>query len=451
MRKEEILGILQNKGAKIHFIGAGGIGMYSLCMLTRRLGYLVSGTDREDSELCAELRRAGCVIGIGHSAAAVTGAELVVYTLAIEEDNPEILYAEGEGIPTVSRAEYLGALMTVYKERIGVSGTHGKSTTVAMLHSIFERAGKEPTTILGARARGGSPLTVGKRDYLIYESCEYKDSFLRFSPTVALFTNLEYDHVDYFKSFEALSDSFFLAMSGAPIAIVNADDDALRSLLSKRKGRRVTFGERAGADIRADINLRECGRYSLEIFHTGGHFVVDLAIPGRHNAKNALAAASVALTYGIPYTEIKAALEAFSGIERRLEVIGERDRAKIYYDYAHHPTEIECTIKTVREMTDGKICVVFKPHTYSRTARFITEFARALSLADEVILCDVSGIREEAIKGVSSERIARLIGSHAICLSDSAVAAKIDEVGADAVIIMGAASLDEVKRDIIGK
>ena len=451
MRKEEILGILQNKDAKIHFVGVGGVGMYSLCLLSHTLGYAVSGSDREDTALCSELRENGCRIEIGHNVSAVIGSSLVVYTLAVEENDPEILYAEGEGIPTVSRAEYLGALMTLYKERIGVSGTHGKSTTVAMIHSIFDRAGKQPTTILGARSHGGSPLTVGERDYLIYESCEYKDSFLRFSPTVALFTNLEYDHVDYFKSFEALSDSFFRAMSSAPLAIVNADDPALRPLLLKLKRRSVTFGERTGADIRADINMRECGKYSLDIFHTGGHFTVNLDIPGRHNAKNALAASSVALTYGISYTEIKEALEAFSGIERRLEVIGERGGAKIYYDYAHHPTEIECAIKAVREMTSGRICVVFKPHTYSRTARFLSEFARALSLADDVILCDISGIREEAIKGVSSARIARLIGTRAICLDDSTVVSKIDEIAADAVIIMGAANLDGVRRDIIGK
>lgn len=451
IKKEEILGILERKDSKIHFVGVGGVGMYSLCRLTHSLGYEVSGSDREDSELCLELRKIGCKITVGHVAAAAAGAALIVYTLAVSEDNPELLYAESEGICAVSRAEYLGAVMTLYKERIGVSGSHGKSTTTAMLHSIFEQAGKSPTTLLGAKQKGGSPLSIGEREYLIYESCEYKDSFLRFSPTIALFTNLEYDHVDYFKSFESLCDSFLLAMNSAPIVIINSDDENLRELIKKLKRRPITFAESAEADVRGFITHRKNGYYNLEIFHTGAEFCVKLSVAGRHNAKNALAAAAAALTCGISHTEIKAALENFSGIERRLEIIGESWGAKVYYDYAHHPTEIRCALEAVREMCEGKLCVVFKPHTYSRTAQFMHEFADALSLADEVILCEISAIREEKINGVSSEKIAKRIGKKAVVLKDAEVPGAIAKSGACAVIIMGAANLESVKRGIIGK
>ncbi len=451
VKKEEILGILERKDVKIHFVGVGGVGMYSLCLLTRSLGFCVSGSDREDSEMCTELRASGCKVTLGHSATAAEGASLIVYTLAVSEDNPELLYADSWGIPTVSRAEYLGAVMTYYKERIGVSGTHGKSTTTAMIHAIFERSGKRPTTLLGAKQKGGCPLTLGERDYMIYESCEYKDSFLRFCPTFAVFTNLEYDHVDYFKSFEALSDSFFLAMQSAPLCIVNADDENLMRLVPKLKKRVVKFGESADADIRGCVIHREKGCYTLKIFHTGGSFFVNLSILGRYNAKNALAAAAVALVCGIAPAEIKSALEGFWGIERRLEVIGERRGARIYYDYAHHPTEIKCAIEAVREIEKGNICVIFKPHTYSRTAHFLSQFADALALADRVILCEISAIREDVIKGVSSERLARLIGERASCVEEAQICAILDETEAAAVIIMGAANLDEVKRDIIGK
>lgn len=450
-KKEEILGILERKDAKIHFVGVCGIGMYSLCMLTHSLGYEVSGTDRDDSPLFYELRAHGCRVMKGHSAAAAEGAALIVYTLAVSEDNPELEYAESQGILAVSRAEYLGALMSFYKERIGVSGSHGKSTTTAMLHAIFEHAGKAPTTLVGATQKSGSPLAVGESDYMIYESCEYKDSFLRFSPTVALFTNLEYDHVDYFKSFESLCDSFFLAMKGAERAVVNIDDEKLRELSGSLKKRAVTFGESADAEVRGVITHRGGGCYDLKIFHTGEHVSVNLAIPGRYNAKNALAAAAASLLCGISLEDIKYALENFHGIERRMEIIGERNGARIYYDYAHHPTEIKCAIEAVRESGAGRIGVVFKPHTYSRTAGFMSEFADALALADFVILCDISAVREEAINGVSSERLARLIGAKAAVKADCDVAAALDATDATAVIVMGAANLDSVKRDIIGK
>lgn len=451
IKTEEIIGILEGGKIKIHFVGVGGVGMYSLCLLTHSLGYEVTGSDREDSELCRDLISHGVKVSIGHNAASAVGAGLLVYSLAVSEDNPELLYAESAGIKAVSRAEYLGAVMTMYNVRIGISGSHGKSTTTAMISRIFDLAGRVPTTLLGASFIGGSPLTLGDREYMIYESCEYKDSFLRFSPTVAVFTNLEYDHVDYFKSFDALRDSFLIAMQRAPRAVVNSDDENLSSLIPKLKRRPLTFGESADANVRGVITHREKGYYNIEISYTGVRFSVNLSIPGRYNAKNALAAAAVALECGIAHTDIKSALESFFGIERRLEVIGEMGGRRVYYDYAHHPTEIRCAIEAVREAEEGKICVIFKPHTYSRTAEFLSGFAKALSLADEVMLCEISAIREEKIKGVSSERLCGLIGKGACVVNDCEVRKKLENSDARAVIIMGAANLDLVKRDIIGK
>jgi UDP-N-acetylmuramate--alanine ligase len=242
-----------------------------------------------------------------------------------------------------------------------------------------------------------------------------------------------------------------LAIKSAPVAVVNVDDENLCKLIQKLKRKPITFSETVTADVRGVITHRKNGCYTLKIFYTGAEFCINLLIPGRYNAKNALAAAAVALTFGIPCEDIKASLEAFSGIERRLEVIGERKGKRIYYDYAHHPTEIKCAIEAVREIGEEKICVVFKPHTYSRTAQFMSEFRDALMLADEVILCDISAIREEEIKGVSSNRLAELIGTKATVLKEAEVCFAIDRSDAGAVIIMGAANLDRVKSDIIGK
>ena len=451
--KDKIIKILEKGDAKIHFVGVGGVGMYSLFCLTSRLGFEVSGSDRERSRLADTLISSGANVKIGHSAQNAVGKDLLVYTLAIDEDNPEIKVAEKHVIPAVSRAEYLGALMEKYRVRIGVSGTHGKSTVTAMIDGIFSEANKNPTTLCGAALPGISlPLRGGGEEYFIYEACEYKDSFLSFSPTVSVFTNLELDHVDYLNNIEEIKDSFLKAMDLAEISVVNTDDENLCTLISKTKSKVITFGEKQKADYRFCVLGNRRGFYSFEIFR-GEKSVLktELAVAGKFNVSNAVAAAVAALECGVSTENVKVALSSFSGIERRIEKIGSYKGTPVYYDYAHHPTEIEHSIKTVKEITGGEVTVIFKPHTYSRTAGLMADFVRALSLADRVLLCEISAIREKEIPGVNSSRLAGMIGSMAKKISEENITEELSDAPCDAIIIMGAANLDTVKEKIIGK
>ena len=451
--KDKISGILKKRGAKIHFVGVGGVGMYSLFTLSERFGFCVSGSDRERSRLTDSLISAGKDVKIGHCAENADGKDLLVYTLAISEDNPETVRGGERGTPCVSRAEYLGALMEKYIIRIGVSGTHGKSTSCAMLDRIFCSAGKNPTTLCGASLPEISlPVRVGGEKYFIYEGCEYKDSFLRFSPTVSVFTNLELDHVDYFNNIEEIKSSFLKAMDLSGTAVINIDDENLYSLFSKTKSNVVTFGEREDSNYRYSVIGNRGGFYSFEVFKKDKSVLkCDLAVAGKHNVKNAVGAAAAALEVGIPGEVIEDALSSFSGIERRMERIGSFGNSDVYYDYAHHPTEIECAVNTVKEITGKSVTVIFKPHTYSRTAGLMTDFVGALSLADKVLLCDISAIREAEIPGVNSSRLAEMIGNKAKKISEEEIIEELSCADNGAIIIMGAANLDTVKEKIIGK
>ncbi len=451
-RKERILDILKNRNSSVHFVGVGGVGMYSLFHLTEKMGINASGSDRERSRFTDRLIREGRKITIGHRADSVYGVALVVYTFAVSHENPELACALESGIPLASRAEYLGAVMENYKERIGVSGTHGKSTVTAMLSEIFELAGKNPTTVLGAVIpRTDLPIKIGGNTHFIYEACEYKDAFLSFSPTAAVYTNLEFDHMDYFKSIEALEESFLKSMNMPRVCVVNADDKRLFSLIPYIKSGAVTYGESEGAEYRAAVTGEKNGYYSFKVYHNGEEISkIRMSIPGKFNVLNGLGAFALAHKMGISQSVIEEALSRFSGIERRLEKIGKYGSLNLYYDYAHHPTEIECTVNTVREITGGEVTVIFKPHTYSRTAGLMNEFARALSLADRVYLCDISAIREEAVEGITSERLASLIGASAVRIEDDNIKTVIDSrgiaCGNGALVIMGAANMDGVKK-----
>ncbi|MBE6644247.1 MAG: UDP-N-acetylmuramate--L-alanine ligase [Ruminococcaceae bacterium] len=451
--KDEIMETLKNTDAKIHFIGVGGVGMYSLFLLSSRLGYTVSGSDRELSPLLNKLIDEGYDVSVGHTSENACGKDLVVYTLALPADNPELVYAEDNKIPAVSRAEYLGVLMENYCERISVSGSHGKSSTTAMISSVLTAAGLDPTVVLGASLpNSDSPLRVGGKEYLVFEGCEYKDAYLRFSPTVTVFTNLEHDHVDYFSDIESIRQSFLAAMNIPKVAIVNCDDENLRRLIPLAKSKIITYGESENADYRVIIYSLKAGYYGFKILH-GGRDVLEikLSLPGRFNAMNAAGAAVFAITAGISCDIISDSLSAFRGIERRLEKIGRYSSNSVFYDYAHHPTEIKTVIESIREMTKKEVVVIFKPHTYSRTAGFMDDFVRALSLADRVLLCEISAIREKAIEGVSSAAIASKIGEKAVVISDDSVIDALKEVENSSIVIMGAADLSRVKDLILKK
>ena len=425
--------------------------MYSLARLTRENGAAVTGSDREESDRAKILRRNGTEVFIGHSEDNISDASLVVYTHAISPDNPEILAARRLHIPTVSRAEYLGAIMLDYRNRIGVSGSHGKSSTVAMLDLIFSYAKCGPTVLSGADLTIGDPFRSGGKDLLIYEACEYKDSFLRFAPTISVALNLELDHTDYFKSMESIKDSFTKALGRASrFALINGDDDNLRDIEPRIKTRVITFGSGENNHYRYSItSYKEVG-FCFSVSRGGvelGSF--ELNIPGEFNLYNATAAVAVALEYGIDVQAVKEALALYNGIPRRLEYIGQRALRPVFYDYAHHPTEIKASIDALKLLTHLPLTVIFKPHTYSRTRSLWNELCSALSEADNLLLTDIYPAREEAIEGVNSERLAEAIGSRAKYCPEDEILDRLDLYTDGAIVLMGAGDVEEIKRNLL--
>lgn len=448
---EKIKDSLSKNGAAVHFVGVGGISMYSLFNFTRLGGGRVSGSDKNRSERTDKLINEGYDVKVPKNLAAVRRASLLVYSLAVSDSDEELRLGEELGIPTVSRAEYMAYLTIEYKTRISVSGSHGKSTVTSMLTKILADAKLSPSALSGANLnKGGEPYIYDNKGYLVFEACEYKDSFLKFTPDIAVFLNLELDHTDYFHSFDDIGRSFLSAMKRAKRLCVNKDDAELYSLAACSGVPCHSYGIENDAEIKA-INLKsDCGRYSFSVIR-GSELLanISLSVLGRFSVYNALAAFSAAYSLGISPSLIAKSLSEFSGIERRLELLYKRKNgAPVIYDYAHHPSEIKSGILATRDCYKGKINVIFKPHTYTRTRDLFDAFAISLGLADRVFISEIDAIRENKIDGITSENLARAIGDGAKALPDEEILKEIKELDG-AIIIMGAANLEGVKGKII--
>ena len=448
---DRIRKITSDKNSTVHFIGIGGVSMYSLACIAMLRGARVSGSDREESERTKKLAEKGALISIGHSTENIADASLVVYTHAISPDNIELWEAQRRAVPIVSRAEFMGAMMLGYSNRIGISGSHGKSTTVAMLDCIMSHAGTDPTVLSGADLSMGEPLKVGSDQLMIYEACEYKDSFLRFSPTISVGLNLELDHTDYFSSLDEMKQSFTKALGKASsVSVISGDDENLRRIMKNIKTRVVTFGSRYDNDYQYRItSFRDHGfEFSLSRFGSEiGRLEINLY--GVFNVHNAVAAAVAALEYGIDFSVIYESLKEFSGISRRLELIGRRFLRPIYYDYAHHPTEIAAAINAMKMAEHEQITVIFRPHTYTRTQSLWQELIHALSLADYLVLTDIYPAREKPISGITSERLAREISHGAVCIKDGEVVNYVDQHTHGIILLMGAGDVEKIKKDLL--
>ncbi|MBQ5800818.1 MAG: hypothetical protein IIW20_02940 [Clostridia bacterium] len=420
--------------------------MSSLFCLSRHFGINVSGSDRERGELLSLLLRLGADVYVGERDSLPEKTDLLVYSHAIGEDSAERRLAREIGIPEVSRAEYMGALMTCYEKRIGISGSHGKSTVTAMTEKIFRDAKRNPTALSGAALFSSElPFRIGALDYLIYEGCEYKDSFLSFSPTVGVFLNMELDHTDYFKDISALSDSFVKAINRSHRAIINIDDRGLSSLLPSVQAHTVTYGSGEGADYRYSIISERPWELEFSLLCRGEEMGgVRLPMLGAFNISNAAAAIAAAMESGIDFETAARSLAEFSGIGRRLERIGEWRGRAVFYDYAHHPTEIKASIEAVKGATGGRVAVIFRPHTYSRTRDLYADFKSALSLADELIILDVAAIREKFDGKTSASSLAAECGGK-YCSSPREITENLPS-GDGAIILMGAADLSEIKK-----
>ncbi len=444
----EIEAALQGKRS-LWFIGIGGIHMCALALLSRTRGFLVAGSDIAENENTARLRRAGIGVFPRHDAAQMAEFDAVIYTLAIARDNPEYLAARRLGLPLFSRADYLGYLMHGYPARIGVAGSHGKSTVTAMLGEIFHTAGRAPNVICGAVMRHvGAPFAVGGGNDFIYEACEYGNSFLSLPPTLAVILNAELDHVDFFKDKGALLTSFGAFANTAQRAVLPAADGALSAVI-REDIPRVTFGLEADADYRAEDLTLQGGIASFDLITPRGAVGrVTLGVAGMHNVKNALAAAAAADLSGVPTADILVALGSFRGARRRMEYRGIFCGARVFDDYAHHPSEIEATLAAARQMAlGGRVFALFQSHTYSRTAAFFAEITAALRAADRVFVADIYAARETDSLGMSAARLAAGVGERATYaggMGDTAAALARELAPGDLLVVMGAGDIDRI-------
>lgn len=443
---------------RMFFCGIGGINMSSLARMTKSRGFSVCGSDRSLSPMTEALAAEGIPVFSPQCADNVKDVDLFVYTVAVSPDNPEYERAGALGIPRVSRADYLGYLMSGSRMRIGVCGTHGKSTASAMCAGVFECGGKDPTVMCGADMSlpGGclGAYRPGKEDVFIFEACEYMDSFLDFCPTVAVILNLEMDHVDYFHSMEQLRASYaaFAEISvrnGGYVLYYGEDPEAARALGEIPADRKRTFGFSPSDDYCADALADSHGCYRFTVCEKNGTATrVSLRVPGRHNVLNALAAFAAAREDGIAPDVAAAGLAAFGGIHRRMEYKGHLGRACVYDDYAHHPTEIRASLTAARSMAGkGRLLCLFQSHTYSRTAALLPEMAAALRLADEILVAPIYAARETDTLGMDQYRMAEAVGKGARGCADLKEAAeqliRLVQDG-DTVIVMGAGNVDGV-------
>ncbi len=448
MQRQSLLSDTKNI---IHFVGIGGVSMSALAEAVAARGLSVRGSDMSNGVYAERLRALGIKVFCGHCADNVNGADVVIRTSAIKDDNPEIVRARELGLPVLERAEAWGILMDEFPEVVCVSGTHGKTSTTAMMTCIALAAERDPEVMIGADMREiGGVLRIAHGELFIAEACEYCNSFLNFNPTVAIVLNVEEDHLDFFSGIDDIIDSFSKFISRTKksgIIVANADDEnAMRAIeLAGREA--VTFGLSNNADVTAkDIEYTD-GFPSFTLVFKGDELAkVRLSVLGEHNIKNALAASAAALSMRIPPETIARALAAFTGVGRRMEYKGEYRGAKIYDDYAHHPSEVETTLRAVRRAHNGRIVCIFQPHTYTRTAALKEDFAEALSFADKVILADIYAAREKNTIGIDSSAIGDLIDG-AVCISgfDNIVSELCNNVHEDDfVLTMGAGDIYKV-------
>ena len=409
---------------RVHFVGVGGIGMSGIAELLAALGYRVSGSDAKRSDATDRLARLGVEIHEGHAAAHVGNADVLVMSSAIHAANPELAEARKRGIPVIARAEMLAELMRL-KFAVAVAGAHGKTTTTSMIALVLERAGLDPTAVIGGRLSAfGSNARLGKGDVIVAEADESDRSFLRLSPQIAVITNLDREHMENYGSFEALEQAFVDFANKTPFygaVVACADDALLASILPRMTGRVLRYGFKADkADVRgSDPVLSGFGgrcrvRYAL-YGEAGarGEGEITLGVPGYHNLMNALAAVTVGLELGVPFNAIASALAEFKGAERRFQVLGEAGGVTVIDDYGHHPTEIAAVIDAARASNPQRIVVAFQPHRYSRTRDLMQEFGPALAKADRIVLTEIYAASEEPIDGVSGDALRAEVERHA--------------------------------------
>jgi UDP-N-acetylmuramate--alanine ligase len=395
---------------KLHFVGVGGTGMCGIAEVLHNLGYGLTGSDLKKTEVTEFLEKLGIVIHYSHEAKNIGDADVVVYSSAVKQDNPELVAARAKKLPAIPRAEMLSELMKM-KFSIAVAGTHGKTTTTSLFGHILSIAGFDPTVIVGGRVLGvGVNAYVGKGDYLVAEADEFDRSILRFYPTMAIITSIEAEHMECYRDMDDLYDCFVEFASRVPFfgsVIYCLDDPGLQHIRERFSRPSISYGFSRHADLYAsDLTYLPDGvQY---ICHNNGKVLGKVKVPlfGKHSALNSLATIAAGLDLEIPFENITAAIATFSGVGRRMEFVGEQRGIRVYDDFAHHPTEIKTTLEGVRQSFQNRIVVVFQPHLYTRTQMFQKEFGSAFFDSDLLIVADVFPSREQPIEGVTGRLVA---------------------------------------------
>jgi UDP-N-acetylmuramate--alanine ligase len=452
---------MYRKKYHIHFVGIGGIGMSGIAELLLNLGYTVSGSDLKSSEITERLRSLGGVIHEGHTAGQIEGADVVVISSAVRPDNPEVSAAQRASIPVIPRAEMLAELMRL-KYSVAVAGAHGKTTTTSIVAALLASGGLDPTVVIGGKLIGiGTNAVLGRGDFIVAEADESDGSFLRYSPAIAVVTNIDREHLDFYPDLAAIQQVFLQFIDRIPfygLAVLCLDNEPIQDLIPQIKKRTATYGMSPQADFQIRNVVVEGRRTRFSIFQRRrklGRFKLNL--PGIHNVYNAAAGIVVATELNIPVARIQAALQSLSGVQRRLEVKGEANGVTVVDDYGHHPTEIKMTLQAVREgWPDRRVVVAFQPHRYSRTRALLDEFARAFYQSDVLVVLPIYAASEEPIAGITGQALGEQIIAHGhkqvlIAESIAAAAAQLKTLltPGDLLLTLGAGDVWKVGTEVL--
>ncbi|HEX9113914.1 MAG TPA: UDP-N-acetylmuramate--L-alanine ligase [Nitrospirota bacterium] len=393
----------------IHFVGIGGIGMSGIAEVLLNLGYRVSGSDMKESDTTERLRRLGGEIAIGHRAENVTTPHVVVISSAVKNDNVEVVAAREKQVPVIPRAEMLAELMRL-KYGVAIAGAHGKTTTTSMVATVLAAGGIDPTVVIGGKLNSlGTNAKLGQGEFLVAEADESDGSFLKLSPTVAVVTTIDAEHLDYYRDIDEIKEAFLAFINKVPfygVSILCLDQPHIQALIPKVEKRYQTYGMSTQADYQArDLSLRALGSTFRVMYHAEdlGHF--ELSVPGVHNICNGLAAIAVARELDIDLEVIRKALREFSGVQRRFQIKGEAGGIIVVDDYGHHPTEVRATLAAAARGLERRVVVVFQPHRYTRTQHLLKEFFTAFNQADKLIIMDIYAAGEKPIPGISGQAL----------------------------------------------
>ncbi|MFW5874755.1 MAG: UDP-N-acetylmuramate--L-alanine ligase [bacterium] len=408
---------MYRKQYHIHFVGIGGIGMSGIAELLLNLGYGVSGSDITDSDSTRRLQDLGGNIFIGHSPENIRGADVVVTSSAVKQDNVEVSAAQAASIPVIPRAEMLAELMRL-KYSVAVAGAHGKTSTTSMLAGVLEAGGLDPTVVIGGKLKSiGSNAVLGRGDFIVAEADESDGSFLKFSPTISVITNIDLEHLDFYRDLEQIKQVFLEFIDRLPfygLAVLCLDNEHVQDLIPGIKKRCITYGLSAQADFQAAAVTFNGEKSRFSVYYMGRRLgEVTLNLPGRHNIANALGAIAVGYELEIPFDTMRAALENLAGVQRRLEVKAEIKGIKIVDDYGHHPTEIKTTLEAIQtSWPNRRLVVVFQSHRYTRTKALFDRFARSFYQSDILVVMPIYAANEEEIQGIDHHALCSAIRAH---------------------------------------